>query len=262
MKTITTILLLLGLSLSARAQIPVTDVASIVDNEIAHAENIVKWVESIAQLKIQIEQLKQQVSIQTDIRQWAGNPLDAAGRVALDKLGVSDLVRSYGRVRTDIVSTANSLDSLGNTANGTYPAIDSTDLNGGTVVRDDLAHRRYSVLDAQQQNYQQVVADTDERELALQDDLAQTLADLKDASTDAEVSKQTAKVEAINGQLAVLSAERRDQADQVIAQKIANDARLEQERLAAAELEAKDDYLANQRVTSFMSTIKVRKSSP
>ena len=262
MKTLALVLILIGLSISARAQIPVTDVASIMNSQFAHFEDIAKWVESIEQLKTQIDQMKQQVSIQGDLRKWTGNPADAAKKVALDKLGVSDLVREYGQARATIVATASSLASLGNTANGTFRAIENTDLDGGTLVRDELIHRRYSVLEAQQQNYQQVVTDTKARELELQQDLADTLADLKDADTDAEVRKQTAKIEAINGQLATISAARRDQADQVMAQKIANDARLEQERLAAAELEAKNENIANQRVTTFMRTLKVRQNSP
>ena len=40
-----------------RAQIPVTDVANLANNTLAHVENIAKWVESIAQLKTQINQL-------------------------------------------------------------------------------------------------------------------------------------------------------------------------------------------------------------
>ncbi|MEO6994872.1 MAG: hypothetical protein ABI273_14790 [Lacunisphaera sp.] len=262
MKTIVVVLLLLGVSLSAHAQIPVTDLANLANARLQHYETIAKWVDSIAHLDTQITNLKQQVSLQTDIRKWAGDPLEAARRIALDRLGTTDLVRAYGRTRAAIVSTTDSLASLGNTVNGTYRAIENTDLDGGTLVRDDLAHRRYSLLDAQQENFQQVVVDTKERELDLQADLSQTLADLKEASTDAEVHKQTAKVNAINGQLAAIGAERRDQADQVITQKIANDSRLEQERLGAAELEAKNDFLANQRVTAFMRTVKIRQNSP
>ena len=209
-----------------------------------------------------IDRLKQQVSIQSDIRLWAGNPAEAAGRVVLDRLGAGDLLRDFGRTRAAILATAESLASLGHTASGTYRAIDDADLEGGALTRDALAHRRYAVLAAQQQNYDQVLIETKARERELREDLAETLAALKDADTDAEVRKQTAKVEALNGQLATLGAKRREQADQITTQKIANDARLEQERLAAAELEAKDNFLANQRVTAFMRTISVRKNTP
>ena len=121
-----------------------------------------------------------------------------------------------------------------------------------------LLFRRYAVLDATQANTDQVTAETKAREQDLQDDIALTLEDLKSAPTDAEVQKQAAKLTALNGQLSQVEAARRREVDAVTLQKIANDARLEQERLAAAELAAKDDSLANQRVTAFMKTIKVR----
>jgi len=158
----------------------------------------------------------------------------------------------------EILSTANSLASLGNTVQGTYRAITDPGLDGQPVQFDPMLFRRFSVLDAQQQNYQEVFNDAKTREHELQADLADTLVALKNASTDAEVRKQSAKINAINGQLSVLSAARHDEADQVVAQKIANDARSEEERLAAAQLAAKDDYLANQRVTAFMQTLKFR----
>lgn len=262
MKTPLTLLLVLSAGTAAHAIIPVTDVANLVNNQISQAQNIVKWVDSIAQLKLQIDQLKQQVSIQKDLRQWSGSPLEAAGKVVLNELGADELVREYGRTRDAIIATTNSLASLENTVSGTYRALSSTDLNGGTVARDPLAHRRYALLDSQQQNYQQVFAETKTREQALQTDLARTLVDLRNAGSDAEVRKQTAKIEALNGQLTVVSNERHDQAEQVILQKVANDARLEQERLAASELAAKDDTLAQQRVTAFMSTLRVRKNTP
>jgi hypothetical protein len=104
--------------------------------------------------------------------------------------------------------------------------------------------------------------DSKTRELELQEELATTLAAVKSASTDAEVRKYSAKIEALNGQLATVATQRRDQADQVVAQKIANDARLEQERIAAAELEANDNYLANQRVSTYMGTLHVHQNQP
>jgi len=240
------------------AVLPVFDAASIAQQQAAHAAEIAKWVESIAHLKTQIDQLNQAINLQSDIRRWAGDPKAAAENVALNALGADKLVQEFGQARMEILSTANSLASLGNTVQGTYRAITDPGLDGQPVQFDPMLFRRFSVLDAQQQNYQEVFNDAKTREHELQADLADTLVALKNASTDAEVRKQSAKINAINGQLSVLSAARHDEADQVVAQKIANDARSEEERLAAAQLAAKDDYLANQRVTAFMQTLKFR----
>ena len=262
MKTIIAFLLVIMGAAGARAQIPVTDVANLVNNEIDQIENMAKWVESIAQLKTQIDQLKQQVSIQSDIRQWAGDPAAAGAHLNLNVLGVGNLVQQFGQARSTIVSTVNSVASLDNTSQGIFRTINVANLDGQPVEHDQLTFRRYSVLDGQQDNYQQVVLDSKTRELELQEELATTLAAVKSASSDAEVRMYSAKIEALNGQLATVAAQRRDQADQVVAQKIANDARLEQERIAAAELEANDNYLANQRVSTYMGTLHVHQNQP
>lgn len=262
MKTIVAILLVIAGAVGARAQIPVTDIANLTNNTINQVENIAKWVESIAQLKTQIDQLKQQVSIQDEIRKWAGDPAAAGIQLNLNGLELANLVEQYGRARAAIVSTANNLSSLDNTGQGIYRPIRGTDIDGQVVEHDPLTYRRYAVLDGQQENYQQVVEDSKTRELDLQEELATTLAAVKSASTDAEVRKYSAKIEALNGQLATLAVQRRDQADQVVAQKIANDARLEQEGMAAAELEAKDNDLANKRITSYFTSLRLRQSQP
>lgn len=257
MKTIT-LFLLLALGQNLRAQIPVTDVANLTNNRASQIANMAKWVESIAQLKTQIAQLKQQISIQGDIRQWAGNPAEAGGKLILNALGAEDLVREYGQTRDLILATAKSLDSLKQTARGTYRAIGDVDLDGNELKRDGLAYRRYAVLDATQANTEQVTTDTGSREQALQEEIGQTLDELKSASTDAEVQRQAAKLTALNGQLAQVESLRRREVDAVALQKIANDARLEQEQLATAELALKDDYLANQRISVYMRSLKLR----
>ncbi|BET67387.1 hypothetical protein ASA1KI_23050 [Opitutales bacterium ASA1] len=257
-------LLLFPLLVSAAfaSGIPVIDAANLTAQKVAHAESIAKWVDSIAKLRTQIDQLNQQINIQGDIRKWTGNPVEAGANVVLDVLGEEDLVREYGRARDEIIRVTRSLDSLENTADGNYRAIRSTDLNGGNLQRDPLTFRRYSVLDAKQANTVQVTDETKAREAELQEEIALTLQELKAATTDAEVQKLSAKLVALNGQLAQVETARRREVDEVALQKIANDARLEQERLAVAELEARDNHLANQRVSAYMKTLKLRSTQP
>jgi hypothetical protein len=243
---------------SARAQIPVTDLANLVSNQLNQAENIAKWVESIAQLRTQIDQLNRQINIQDDIRQWTGNPADAGDRLVLNALGGTELLREYGQTRQAILSAVQSLESLGHTAEGGYRAIGNTDLDGNELTRDPLMFRRYAILDATQANTDQVTVKTKARELELQEEIADTLQDLKSASTDADVQKQAAKLTALNGQLSQVESSRRREVDAVALQKIANDARIEEERLAAAELAAKDDFLANQRVSAYLGSLRMR----
>jgi hypothetical protein len=261
MKSLIFLLLLVALVNRGHAQIPVTDIASITNNRLAHAENIAKWVDSIAQLRTQIDQLNQQINIQDDIRKWSGNPTEAGANVLLDVLGEKDLGREFGRGRDEIIRATQSLESLKNTANGNYRSIQNADLNGQNLQHDALTFRRYSVLDAKQVNAEQVTDETKSRESELQEEIALTLQELKAASTEAETQKLSAKLTALNGQLSQVEAARRREVDEVALQKIANDTRIEEERVAAAELESKDNFLANQRVSAYMKTLKLRKAA-
>lgn len=53
---------------ATNAQVPVTDVASITQNQIAQTENLAKWVESIQKYTQQIQQMKQQYEALTGSR--------------------------------------------------------------------------------------------------------------------------------------------------------------------------------------------------
>lgn len=258
MKTFITNVVFVFLVSVAGAQIPVTDVANLANNRVSQAENIAKWVESIQRLREQIDALNRQINIQSDIRRWAGNPVDAGTKVVLEGLGGPELAREYGQAKRAVVGLADSLSSLRRTAQGTYRTIESVDIDGREMRRDPMIYRRYAVLDAKQEVTAQVNVETRERELALQTEIAATLEEMKTAETDAEVQKHSAKLTALNGQLAHVENVRRREVDEVALQKIANDARSEAEHKAAAELEMRNAYLANQRISVYMKSLKVR----
>ena len=258
MKTILTCVVCFIFAAVGRAQIPVTDTASIANNRAAQAENVAKWVESIQRLREQIDALNRQINIQSDIRRWAGNPADAGAKVVLEGLAGPELAREYGQAKRAVVGLADSLSSLKRTAQGTYRTIESVDIDGREMRRDPMIYRRYAVLDAKQEVTAQVSVETRERELALQAEVAATLEEMKTAETDAEVQKHSAKLTALNGQLAHVENVRRREVDEVALQKIANDARSEAEQRATAELEMRNAYLANQRISAYMKSLKVR----
>lgn len=246
--------------LRAFAGMPVIDGANLTNNTINHIATIAKWVDSIAQLKAQITQLKEQVSIQSQLRNWTGNPADVAKLLSLGILSENDLLRDYGLTRGDIARAIQSLDTLTRTDGNTYRSVYVPDLDGGTAQFDPLIFRRHTLLDARTDNTRTVTDQTRERERELQEEIALTLGDLRNGSTDAQVQKLTAKLIVLNGQLSQIETTRRRQVDEVILQKIANDNRREMEQLAAAELAAQDDHIATQRVTTFMRSINPRKN--
>lgn len=250
-----------ALSVLVFAGMPVIDAANLANSQISHIATIAKWVENIAQLKAQITQLKEQVSIQGQLRNWTGNPADAVKLVSLGILTERDLMRDFGMSRDDIARAAQSLGTLTHTDGNTYRPVSMPDLNGGAVQHDPLTYRRHTLIDARTDNTRLVTDQTRERERELQEEIALTLAELRSGSTDAQVQKLTAKLIVLNGQLSQVETARRRQVDEVLLQKIANDNRREIEQLAAADLAAKDNYIANQRVATFMRSLNPRKNA-
>jgi hypothetical protein len=264
MKTHTRLLALFALAAAlfgkAYGVIPVTDAANLANSQIEHIQVIAEWIDNIAQLKAQIEQLKNQVSIQSDLRQWAGDPTKAAQSLMLDVLNTSDLAREYGQTRDAIARDANSLGILTDDDSGVFRNTDQPDLDGDAVSHDPTLYRRFTVLNDRQQNARDVADETHDRTQELQEEISLTLTDLKAASTDAEVQKLNGKLTVLNGQLAEIENTRRREVDEVVLQQIANDSRQQEEQTAAAELRAKDDYIASQRMTAFVRTLNPYKS--
>lgn len=236
----------------AFAGMPVIDAANLANSQISHVATLAKWVESIAQLKSQLQSLKQQIDIQDDLRSWAGDPAKAARSLVLDVLGDTDFLREYGRARDAITRDTDSLDILTRDDRNTYRPVETPDIEGNAVEHDPRLYRRFSTLAARQENARAVSDELHGRARELQEEIALSLADLRSAGTDAEVQKIAAKLSVLNGQLAQLESTRRREIDEVFVQKLANDSQAEVERVAAAELRATDDFLANQRISAFV----------
>jgi thymidylate synthase len=89
---------------------------------------------------------------------------------------------------------------------------------------------RYATVEQQADQAARVFDETTTRQVALQRDLSETLSALKSATTQAEVDKLNTKIAALNGQLAVMAAQRRDEADKLLAQQIQNENQAAKER--------------------------------
>ena len=234
---------------------PVTDASAIANSKTQHTATIAKWVDNIAQLKTQINQLKEQIDIQEDLRKWAGDPVQAAKSLVTDTLQLDDLTRVYGEARDVVTQSTESLAALKNEAKGIYRAIDMRDIEGKLVQSSAEHYRRYSVLQARHDNARSVSDETRKRVRTLQEDIAKTTESLRTASTDAEVQKHAAKLTVLNGQLAQIETERAREVDEVVLQKIANDTQSEVEQAAELEAQAKNEHIANKRMSDAMNAL-------
>ena len=195
-----------------------------------HVEVLRQWAIQLEGLNRQIRQLEDQLTQQRRIREVLGDPTLAGSQMVMTRLAPEELARTYGETLRAVRRLADATASLRRTADGIYGALDDqTSLQQG-FTRQTAAYRRYAAVDQQADNAGRVYDETAARQAALQADLAATLASVQTATTQAEVDKLNVKVAALNGQLSLLAALRRDENDQLQAQQIQNENQAAKER--------------------------------
>lgn len=195
-----------------------------------HVEILRQWASQLENLNRQLRQLEEQLAVQRRIRDVMGDPQSAGVQIQLDRVGLSELARTYGETLQAARQLANAISSLRRTADGIYRGIDDRTVLGRDFVRNESLYRRFAVVDRQADTLAAVYSETDARRLALQTDLAATLDQLRRATTQAETDKLNTTVAALTGQLADVDTRRRDEADKLIAAQILNENQAAKER--------------------------------
>ncbi|AHF94622.1 hypothetical protein OPIT5_22140 [Opitutaceae bacterium TAV5] len=247
---------------------PVTDVSNLVVNRLIqssmnsnHAQVIAQWAQQLEKLNTQIRQLEDQLAQQRRIREVMGEPTVAGARIVLDSLGATELARHYGETAQAIRRLADAVAALQNTADGLFDSLDDRTSLGTPFTRDPTLYRRFAAVEAQAAQAESVSAALDVRSGELQADLAATLQQLRTATTQAEVDKLNVKVTAINGQLAELSARRRDEADKLRAQQILNENRQAMEAQDFLEKQVAEERQTLAAANAWQQSIKLTPTS-
>lgn len=195
-----------------------------------HLEVLRQWAAQLEALNRQIRHLEEQLGEQRRLRAAIGDPLAAGSQVTLQRLAPPDLARTYGDTLRVVRQLADATASLRRTAEGVYAELDDRTALRQPFTRQTSGYRRYAAIERQADQAARVIDETSVRQADLQADLAETLVTLKAAPTQAEVEKITAKITALNGQLALLEAQRRDEADKLQSQQIQNENQAAKER--------------------------------
>lgn len=222
-----------------------------------HIEILKQWAEQIEKLNRQLRQLEEQLAVQQRIRDVMGDPSAAGAGMVLRDLGAADLARSYGETLSAVRRLSHAIDSLRRTSDGIYRQLDDRTVLGRDFVRQEPLYRRYAAVERQADNLTAVHAETDTRSAALQADLAATLEQLRSANTQAEVDKLNAKIAALNGQLAHVDAQRRDEADKLRAQQILNENQSAKERQDFLEKQIAEEQQTLAVVGAWQQSVKV-----
>jgi vacuolar-type H+-ATPase subunit I/STV1 len=226
-----------------------------------HAQIIARWTQQLEKLNTQIRQLEDQLAEQRHIREVLGEPTVAGTRMVLDKLGATELARQYGETAQAIRRLSDAVAALQNTADGVFDSLDDKTSLGTSFTRAPMLYKRFAAVEAQATEAESVSAAIDLRSAELQADLAATLQQLRAATTQAEVDKLNVKVAAINGQLAELSARRRDEADKLRAQQILNENRQAMEAQDFLEKQVAEERQTLAAVNAWQQSIQLTPTS-
>ncbi|HTL66207.1 MAG TPA: hypothetical protein VL200_00965 [Lacunisphaera sp.] len=206
------------------------DLAIQANQESQHLVILKQWADQLQAMDRQLRQLEDQLAAQRRIRDVLGNPSAVGISGVLRDPGATGLPQEFGETLRAVQRVADATASLRRTAESIYQVLDDRTVLGQAFVRQPAPYKRYAAVELQSDNLAQVFEDTGTKTTALQKDLAATLAQLANASTQAEVDKLNTKVAAINGQLAHLAAARRDETDKLLAQQVLNENQAAKER--------------------------------
>ena len=212
-----------SLAFSARAQWVVYDPTVNIEQILSEAENLAEFAQMIDNEVTQIQTLGDQLSEFKNYENLFGNPAQVALSMvpALD----SDLQSlEPGLNLENLVANADGDIALTYNDNGIYATVGATfqTPGGQTIQRPADQFKPYAAVINSASNYVAVADNAAQRRTAIKDQIAQTIQQLQNATTDAQVQKLHAVLTSLNGDLASTDDELNQAADSALVQNIQN----------------------------------------
>jgi len=185
-------LVAVGIAGSARAQYIVYDPTMNMQQIMAQAQNIAKYIEMIQNQVQQIQTLTDQLNEFKHYEDLFGDP-KAVVLTTVQPL-VTDLRKTeLGQTLTTLEGAVDAGQSMLYDANGLFHSIGTTfnTPNGATVTRLEAPYLPVAAVQKTTDNFLSVSTDATARRIALKEEIARTTEALKNAPTDAEVQKLT-----------------------------------------------------------------------
>lgn len=221
-----------------------------------HVETLRQWADQLEKLNRQIRQLEDLLATQRRIRDVMGDPAAAGVEIARG-LGADELAATYGETMQAVRRLSDAVGSLRRTADGIYRQLDDRTVLGRGFSRQTAPYLRYAAVDRQVQQSEAVFAATEMRIAELQREQAAALTALGEASTQAETDKLSARISAVNGQLALAAARRRDEAEKLQAARIQNENQADKERVDLLESQNAEERQTLDAVNAWQSSLRL-----
>src|SRR6266581_4702365 len=191
-KFIALTLVTLGVAASARAQWIVYDPTMNVQQIMAQAQNIAKYIQMIQNQVQQIQTLTDQLNEFKHYEDLFGDP--RAVVLATVQPLVNDLRKTeLGETLTALEGAVDAGEAMLYSANGLFTSIGTTfsTPNDATVTRRETPYLPVAAVQKTTDNFLAVSTDATARRVALKEEIARTTTVLKSATTDAEGQKLT-----------------------------------------------------------------------
>jgi hypothetical protein len=191
-KLIALTLVTLSVAVSARAQWIVYDPTMNMQQIMAQAQNIAKYIEMVNNQVQQIQTLTDQLNEFKHYEDLFGDPkkvLLSTVKPLTDDLRKTEL----GQTLTSLEGTVNAGQAMLYNASGLFHSVGTTFTTpaGKTVTRQQAPYLPVAAVQKTTDNYLSVSTDATARRVALKEQIAATTDQLKAATTDAEVQKLT-----------------------------------------------------------------------
>ena len=183
-------LVTLGITVSARAQWIVYDPTMNLQQIMAQAQNIAKYIQMIQNQVQQIQTLTDQLNEFKHYESLFGDPKAVLLSTVQPLIG--DLKKTeLGQTLTTLENTISTTDAMLYSASGLFESIGTTFTtpNGQTITRQAIPFKPIAAVQKTTDNYLSVSTDAAARRVALKNQIAATTEQLKSATTDAEVQK-------------------------------------------------------------------------
>ena len=183
-------LVTLGITVSARAQWIVYDPTMNMQQIMAQAQNIAKYIQMIQNQVQQIQTLTDQLNEFKHYESLFGDPKAVLLSTVQPLIG--DLKKTeLGQTLTTLENTISTTDAMLYSASGLFESIGTTFTtpNGQIITRQAIPFKPIAAVQKTTDNYLSVSTDAAARRVALKNQIAATTEQLKSATTDAEVQK-------------------------------------------------------------------------
>jgi hypothetical protein len=254
-KLITLIVVIAGFAGSSRAQWVVFDPTAQIQSILNTAQEVAQFVTMVENQVTQIETLTQQLDEFKNYEKVFGDP--AAVAVATMTPLVNDLTHTeLGQSLGIIEQGAKGAAALTYDANGLYHSIGVTFTTpgGNTVPRNTNDFRQYAAVNAATANYQTVSTNSAIRRTQLKADIAVTIDQLRNATTDAEVQKLSGVLTGLSADLASTEHETSEALGHALVQDIEN---RNDERKQAQALREQQSAAFSEAISNYSKTFQL-----